>query len=195
MPAQKYMVVDPRREHSMRIPRPDLSVSLGSPNACTQCHAGRKPDWAAAAMDQWYGKTWRERRHYGTTLHAGATQGAKALPALLALAEDAMAPPIVKATAATLAGPYIRPQSLPVVRKLLANYDPASVAALGLIARVEPAVRATAAARRSVRACAWKPRASCTSATIAAARSAPGATRRRTNTLKRCSWTPTLRRT
>ena len=147
MPAQKYMVVDPRRDHSMRIPRPDLSVSLGSPNACTQCHAGRKPEWAAAAMDQWYGKTWRDRWHYGKTLHAGVTQGAKALPALLALAEDAMAPPIVRATAATLAGPHIRPQSLPVVRKLLANYDPTMrIAALGLIEPFEPAVRAQATA-------------------------------------------------
>jgi tetratricopeptide (TPR) repeat protein len=141
------MVVDPRRDHSIRVPRPDLSISLGSPNACTQCHARRKPDWAAAAMDRWYGKTWRERSHYGTTLHAGVTQGAKALPALLALAEDAMAPPLVKATAAALAGPLLRPQSLPVVRKLLANYDPGMrIAALGLIERFEPAVRAQAAA-------------------------------------------------
>ena len=147
MPAQKYMVVDPRRDHSLRIPRPDLSVSLGSPNACTQCHAGRNPEWAATAMDQWYGKAWRDRWHYGTTLHAGVTQGAKSLLALLALAEDAMAPPIVKATAAMLAGPHLRPQSLPVVRKLLANYDPGvRIAALGLIERFEHAVRAQAAA-------------------------------------------------
>jgi len=147
MPAQKYMVVDPRRDHSLRIPRPDLSVSLGSPNACTQCHADRKPNWAAAAMDIGYGYAWRRRPHYGTIFHAAATQGAKALPALLALAEDAMAPPLVKATAATLAGPRLQPQSPPVVRKLLANYDPAMrIAALGLIERFEPAVRAQAAA-------------------------------------------------
>jgi predicted CXXCH cytochrome family protein len=147
MPAQAYMVVDPRRDHSLRIPRPDLSLSLGSPNACTQCHANRKPEWAAAAMDQWYGKTWRERWHYGTTLHAGATQGAKSLPALLALAEDAMALPLVKATAATVAGLHLRPQSLPVVRKLLANHDPGMrIAALGLIERFEPEVRARSAA-------------------------------------------------
>jgi predicted CXXCH cytochrome family protein len=147
MPAQAYMVVDPRRDHSIRVPRPDLSLSLGSPNACTQCHAGRKPEWAAAAMDRWYGKTWRDRRHYGTTLHTGVTQGAKALPALLALADNPVAPPIVKATAATLAGPHLRPQSLPVVRKLLANHDPAMrIAALGLIEPFEPAVRAQAAA-------------------------------------------------
>jgi len=33
MPARTYMVVDDRRDHSLRIPRPDLSESLGTPNA------------------------------------------------------------------------------------------------------------------------------------------------------------------
>ncbi len=32
------MEVDPRRDHSIRIPRPDLSMALGTPNACTRCH-------------------------------------------------------------------------------------------------------------------------------------------------------------
>ena len=147
MPAQQYMVVDPRRDHSIRVPRPDLSVSLGSPNACTQCHASRKPDWAAAAMDNWYGYAWRRRPHYGTTFHAAATQGAKALPSILAVAGDPAVPSIVQATAATLAQPHVRPNSLPAVRKLLANFDPATrIAALGLIERFEPTVRAQAGA-------------------------------------------------
>ena len=30
------MVVDPRRDHSLRIPRPDLSAALGTPNACNR---------------------------------------------------------------------------------------------------------------------------------------------------------------
>lgn len=38
MPTTHYMVVDPRRDHSFRVPRPDLSVKLGTPNACTGCH-------------------------------------------------------------------------------------------------------------------------------------------------------------
>lgn len=38
MPERTYMEVDPRRDHSLRIPRPDLSVSTGAPNACTGCH-------------------------------------------------------------------------------------------------------------------------------------------------------------
>jgi predicted CXXCH cytochrome family protein len=147
MPAQNYMVVDPRRDHSLRIPRPDLSTKTGSPNACTQCHADRKPEWAAAAMDGWYGKTWRDRPQYGVTLHAAATHGAKALPSLLALADDPTMPSIVKATAASLAQPNIRPGHLPAVRKLAVNYDPdMRIAALGMAERFEPTARVQIAA-------------------------------------------------
>jgi tetratricopeptide (TPR) repeat protein len=38
MPETTYMEVDPRRDHSIRIPRPDLSLAIGTPNACTRCH-------------------------------------------------------------------------------------------------------------------------------------------------------------
>lgn len=38
MPHTTYMAVDARRDHSLRIPRPDLSVELGTPNACSSCH-------------------------------------------------------------------------------------------------------------------------------------------------------------
>jgi predicted CXXCH cytochrome family protein len=50
MPPRTYMVIDPRRDHSMRVPRPDLSVSLGVPNACTQCHVNRDPQWAVEML-------------------------------------------------------------------------------------------------------------------------------------------------
>ena len=38
MPERTYMAVDPRRDHSLRVPRPDLSVSIRTPNACSGCH-------------------------------------------------------------------------------------------------------------------------------------------------------------
>lgn len=38
MPETPYMEVDFRRDHSLRVPRPDLSVDLQTPNACTGCH-------------------------------------------------------------------------------------------------------------------------------------------------------------
>lgn len=38
MPETTYMTIDPRRDHSIRVPRPDMSVKYSTPNACTQCH-------------------------------------------------------------------------------------------------------------------------------------------------------------
>jgi hypothetical protein len=56
MPATNYMVVDPRRDHSLRIPRPDLSLTTGAPNACTMCHDDRDDSWAAEAAQEWWGE-------------------------------------------------------------------------------------------------------------------------------------------
>jgi len=64
MPETTYMVVDPRRDHSLRIPRPDLSDQLGTPNACIQCHQDRDNPWAAKALNTWLaseGKTLVDR--------------------------------------------------------------------------------------------------------------------------------------
>lgn len=147
MPTQNYMVIHARQDHSLRVPRPDLSQSLGSPNACTQCHVDKKPAWAASAMDKWYGKTWRERPHYGPTLHAGETLGPRALPALLELATSPTAPAIVRATAATLAQPYTNPHTLPATLTLLQDADPSvRIAALGLLAPLDMADRVAGAA-------------------------------------------------
>ena len=55
MPASTYMVVDRRHDHSFRIPRPDLSVKLGTPNACNDCHADKSAQWAADAIESWHG--------------------------------------------------------------------------------------------------------------------------------------------
>ena len=54
MPAETYMVVDPRRDHSFRVPRPDLSVSLGTPNACAGCHQAEGDQWAADTVAAWF---------------------------------------------------------------------------------------------------------------------------------------------
>jgi predicted CXXCH cytochrome family protein len=142
MPAKNYMLIDARRDHSIRVPRPDLSPSLGAPNACTTCHTDRKPEWAAVAMDKWYGATWRDRPQYGTTLNAGETQGAKSLPALIDLAGKADSPAIVRAAAANLAQPHLRPEFLPAIEPLLRDPDPeVRIAALGLLEQFDAAVR------------------------------------------------------
>jgi predicted CXXCH cytochrome family protein len=145
-PEQNYMVIDGRHDHSFRLPRPDLSISLGSPNACTQCHEKRKPEWAATTLDKWYGKAWRNRPHYGTVLQAGATQGIKALPTLLELAQDSVSHAIVRATALTLISPLMEPELLTFARQQLKDTDPSvRIAALGLIESVDPVNRVLSA--------------------------------------------------
>ncbi len=57
MHGQNYMGVDYRRDHSFRIPRPDLSEINGTPNACNQCHADKSNRWAQSYIEKWYGKS------------------------------------------------------------------------------------------------------------------------------------------
>ena len=56
MPSRVYMGVDARRDHSMRVPRPDLSVGTDLPNACTVCHDDQANEWAATAAREWWGE-------------------------------------------------------------------------------------------------------------------------------------------
>lgn len=99
MPATTYMQIQPRPDHSIRIPRPDLSARVKSPDACTQCHKGKTPAWAAEAMVRWYGPVRRQGPHFGeafASARAGEPSGYEALAALLA--NPAM-PAIVRASA------------------------------------------------------------------------------------------------
>ena len=65
----------------------------------------------------------------------------------MALAQDPALPPIVRATAVTLAQPYLDAQALPALRKLLDNTDPMlRIAALGALDPFEPGARIQAAA-------------------------------------------------
>src|SRR5262249_47043966 len=70
LPAQVSMRVDPRRDHSLRVPRPDLSVRLGTPNACTGCHTDKQASWAADRVRAWYGHDPVGYQHYAEALHA-----------------------------------------------------------------------------------------------------------------------------
>jgi predicted CXXCH cytochrome family protein len=102
MPTRTYMVVDARRDHSIRIPRPDLSAALGTPNACNACHADRTAQWAADAVARWYGPGRRPGPDWATTI-AAARQGLPGTSeALAALATAPDRAPIVRATALSL---------------------------------------------------------------------------------------------
>ena len=99
MPPTTYMVVDPRHDHSMRVPRPDLSVRIGTPNACNTCHADRKPAWAAQAMLDWYGRAPAGYQTFAEVFDAADRYAAGASAGLLSLVHDGDQPAIVRASA------------------------------------------------------------------------------------------------
>jgi predicted CXXCH cytochrome family protein len=123
-PVRHYMVVDPRRDHSFRIPRPDLSVGIGTPNACNGCHSKQSPKWAAEAVAKWYGPDRRQEPHYGVALDAGRHAKPGAVSGLIRLVEDASQPAIVRATALDLLSRYPGRSPLTALQNGLRDPDP-----------------------------------------------------------------------
>ncbi|MBI1818455.1 MAG: tetratricopeptide repeat protein [Deltaproteobacteria bacterium] len=99
MPTRTYMIVDPRHDHSLRVPRPDLSVEIGTPNACTQCHTERSAEWARDRVREWYGHDPVGYQTYARALHAGRTGNPDAAALLSRLVTDTVQPGIARATA------------------------------------------------------------------------------------------------
>jgi tetratricopeptide (TPR) repeat protein len=124
MPPTNYMVVDARHDHSFRIPRPDQSVTMGTPNACNKCHADKTPQWAAEQVEAWYGKSPEGFQHYAPAFHAARQQLPGAGKLLQEIAADAAQPPIARATALQELGAYPDSAMLAQVRKGLAADDP-----------------------------------------------------------------------
>jgi len=142
MPARDYMVIDPRRDHSFRVPRPDLSVALGTPNACTTCHADRDARWAQDAVAGWYPAGRWTQPHAATTLHAGRHGAPRSEQALSALAGDTSQAAIVRATAVELLARQLSPASLPALARALEDPDGLlRAAALDALAAAPPTER------------------------------------------------------
>jgi tetratricopeptide (TPR) repeat protein len=99
MPPSTYMIVDPRHDHSLRIPRPDLSVTLATPNACNGCHTNRDARWAVTQLNAWYGHAPQGYQRFAAAFSAGRSGTADGQSQLSALANDSTEPPIVRATA------------------------------------------------------------------------------------------------
>jgi tetratricopeptide (TPR) repeat protein len=106
MPERAYMVIDYRADHSIRVPRPDLTLEIGVPNACSQsgCHDDESVQWSADHYEDWYGRA--KKPHYGTIIAAGRTGDPEALEDLIRLSRDDLYPAIVRATALSLLGAY-----------------------------------------------------------------------------------------
>jgi len=124
MPVKNYMVVDPRHDHSLRIPRPDLSMTLGTPNVCNDCHQAQSPAWAADKLKVWYGKQPPGFQRFARALSAARVGSAEAETRLRRLANNKKAPTIARATALSELATYLSPKTLPVIEKSLQATDP-----------------------------------------------------------------------
>ncbi len=141
MPAKDYMVVQSRPDHSLGVPRPDLSESLGTPNACIGCHADRPARWASDAIDRWYGADRARRAPFAEALAGGRAGRPDAALKLDHLAGDRDMPAIVRATALDLLRGY-GDSGLPAATEALADADPAvRRAAVAVLERARPGTR------------------------------------------------------
>ncbi len=122
MPTKTYMQVDARRDHSLRIPRPDQSVLYGTPNACTQCHNDKPATWAAQWVIKWYGPV--RKPHFSDKLILGRSGKPGADSALADLSENNAYPAIVRATALQLLSKYMNDLSRSALLIGIKDIDP-----------------------------------------------------------------------
>ncbi|WP_424931951.1 tetratricopeptide repeat protein [Amaricoccus macauensis] len=124
MTERVYMGNDWRADHSFRVPRPDLAAETGAPDACTTCHDGESPDWAARQIADWFPESDHRGPHYGQVLAAGRMNASLAAPDLAELALDDAEPGIVRATALWLLEQSGEAAQVATVAPLLEDPDP-----------------------------------------------------------------------
>lgn len=73
MASNRYMGVDDRRDHSFKIPKPEISEQFNTPNACIKCHEKQTNQWADDNFKIWYGKpdALLKSKQYLMALNAG----------------------------------------------------------------------------------------------------------------------------
>ena len=119
MPGKIYMGNDLRFDHSFRVPRPDLSVKFGTPNACNNCHTGKPAKWSADAITKWFGPL--RKYHFAEDLIPGSNLDANSEAHLIKLFSDTSVPNIIKATAVNYLGNITTTESLKILINALGH--------------------------------------------------------------------------
>ncbi len=124
MPARTYMGIDSRKDHSFRIPRPDISVAMPEvPNACNLCHKDKKAKWAADTLKAWFGHTPVGKQNFAHALHALREQSYDALKGLYQVLTSDQ-PDIAKDTVSAYLGEYPSRQTFVTTLQMLRHKDP-----------------------------------------------------------------------
>jgi len=113
MPGKLYMGNDLRHDHSFRVPRPDLSVKYGTPNACSNCHKDKSEKVLADAVIKWYGPN--RKYHFAEDLIPGSRLDGESEKHLTNLIDNKFVPKIIKATATFYLGNIQTQSSLNVL--------------------------------------------------------------------------------
>jgi predicted CXXCH cytochrome family protein len=132
-----YMGVDERRDHSFRIPRPDLA-GTGSPDACTDCHTDRTAAWAAAEIAARFPGGAHRTSHFASAFAAARFSPQPDATNLLDIAVATGLPGIVRATALELVGDAVGDEIVGRIVPLLADPDPLVRAAAAVALRPVP---------------------------------------------------------
>ncbi|MGY5352177.1 tetratricopeptide repeat protein [Wenyingzhuangia sp. IMCC45533] len=122
MTGKYYMGNDFRRDHSFRIPRPDLSLKYNSPNACTGCHKDKDDQWAYDNFVELYGEP--IKNHFSDKLAPGITRAEGGYDSLMALAKDTNYPNIARASAVSNLNYYYAEIDINEVLKFLKDDSP-----------------------------------------------------------------------
>jgi predicted CXXCH cytochrome family protein len=122
MAGRYYMGIHYRHDHSFRIPRPDLSITLGTPNACNDCHEDKSMQWSVQQINKWYGQ--KRKPHYGTHFADAAALKEGTDTSLAQLIGNDLYPEIVRATAIEYLAAYQDTTIPGVLRKSLHDPDP-----------------------------------------------------------------------
>ncbi|MFI1771539.1 tetratricopeptide repeat protein [Thalassobellus citreus] len=122
MPGKYYMGNDFRRDHSFRIPRPDLSLKYGTPNACVGCHKDKDDKWAWTEFKKLYGEV--DSTHFSEKLAAGITGHPHAENGLLELINDTTQVEMARASAAKALSNYSANNYINQYIKLLNDESP-----------------------------------------------------------------------
>lgn len=126
MPGANFMGVDFRRDHSLRVPRPDLSIRNGTPNACNQCHKDKTNEWSVEAIEKWYGHKLEHENTIMFNAFADARDGNyEAIPILIneVLEQDSINE-IYRATAIAYLGRFASEDAMSAIERSLSSPHP-----------------------------------------------------------------------
>ena len=142
MPHKNYMVIDDRRDHGIRIPRPDLSAKFGQPNACNNCHTDQSFEWAAKAIEQVKGPNRPKEVRHPVAFHSYRSGAPDAEKLLIQASADGDTPAFTQSGALLALRSFISDASTAeAVRQLESNQSVVRVAALSKLEQLPPPQR------------------------------------------------------